>query len=365
MPVRQDKHGNWIFRTVVERPDGTRVRIYGMPGKPGPFQLCAQSEKGAVAAERIGIARALQGKPADDEKGAWQGKTIEQHAEKFVDLYKPETRESEKREKRRVLKSQLVPFFGKMRIESLEQTDVDRYTKSRLKTVSVKTVNNELAVLASLIKYVTGDEPSLRLKLKGGARKIHAVVSDDVEGLLAACDDPRDRVVVLLAGEAGLRAGEIRGVQWTDVRDGVVTIRRALEKQSNEVTLPKHDRIRTVPLSPRLVEALAALPRAGLWIVAEPDGEFITYDVLSRRVNAVYAAAKIDRPVKPLHCLRHSFGTALARRVALPVVRELMGHADIATTMQYVDVVAEQKTAAIASVFAVAADGSASNGLTK
>ena len=41
----------------------------------------------------------------------------------------------------------------------------------------------------------------------------------------------------------------------------------------------------------------------------------------------------------------------MARRVPLPVLRELMGHADIETTMRYVDVAEDDKREAIALVF--------------
>ena len=42
-------------------------------------------------------------------------------------------------------------------------------------------------------------------------------------------------VAAELAYEAGLRAGEIRGLQWTDIKDGQLTIRRALEKETGRV----------------------------------------------------------------------------------------------------------------------------------
>jgi hypothetical protein len=41
----------------------------------------------------------------------------------------------------------------------------------------------------------------------------------------------------------------------------------------------------------------------------------------------------------------------MARRVPLGVLQKLMGHADIATTMRYVDVSEDDKREAIAAVF--------------
>lgn len=54
----------------------------------------------------------------------------------------------------------------------------------------------------------------------------------------------------------------------------------------------------------------------------------------------------------PWHSLRHTFGTECAARgVPVPTIKELMGHADIKTTMRYVTVNEAQKDAAIDQAF--------------
>jgi integrase len=68
-------------------------------------------------------------------------------------------------------------------------------------------------------------------------------------------------------------------------------------------------------------------------------------------VHALYERAGVTKPGMLIHSLRHTFGTEMAKRVPLPVLKELMGHSDIATTMRYVDVSDEQKRDAIALVF--------------
>jgi integrase len=329
--------------------------LSGTPGVPGPYHDLAQSKVGALAAERRAIAEALTGQPvARSEAPAMEApsETIREHAETFVDTYKPESKASEKREKRRVLDSHLLPHFGEMTIEGLRQSDVDAFTRAELaRGMAIKTVNNRLAVLSTLIKYVTGERSRLRFKLAGMAAEIQAVDPEDVDRLLAAADDDRLIAIVLLAAEAGLRVGEIRGLQWTDARNGQITVRRALDKMTGEAVAPKHNRARTVPLSPRLVEALAALPRRGLWVISECDGSSVAYDRVSEDVSALYVRAGVTRPPKPIHCLRHTFGTVMARKVPLPVLRTLMGHADIQTTLRYVDVGEADKRSAIATVF--------------
>jgi integrase len=195
----------------------------------------------------------------------------------------------------------------------------------------------------------------LRFKLAAPKTKIAAVPIADVERLLAACADDRYRAVILLATEAGLRAGEIRGLQWTDIKDGELTIRRQLDRETSAPVPPKHNKARDVPMSPRIVETLATLRRRGIWIVSCLDGSSLGYDGMLEAVHALYDRANVARPRKAMHCLRHTFGTEMAKRVPLPVLRDLMGHEDVATTMQYVDIDTEQKRDAIAQVFGVAA----------
>ncbi len=182
------------------------------------------------------------------------------------------------------------------------------------------------------------------------AGELKAVEPEDVERLLAAADD-QYRAAVLLASEAGLRAGEIRGLQWGDIKDGQLTVRRGVDKLTNEVIAPKHNKARTIPLSPRLAEALERLSRVGLWVFAMEDGSIVPYDRMSEDVNALYVRAEVPRPPKPIHCLRHTFGTVMAKQVPLPVLQKLMGHADVQTTMRYIDVSEEQNRDAIATVF--------------
>jgi integrase len=356
MPVRRDpRTGGWYFRTTVKLPDGRKRRIFGTPGVPGPYQDLAATKVGAQQAEQRAIGEAIHGKPiAAPPVAATEAphvKTIRDHSLTFLANYKPESKPSEQRGKRWSL-NHLLPFFGSMTIEQLTQVDVDRFARSELKRgMSAKTVNNRLAVLSTLIKYVTGEKSKLRFKLAGMAAEITAVATEDVEKLIEACEDDRYRVAILLAAEAGLRIGEIRGLQWTDIKDGQLTVRRGLDVQTNEPIAPKHNKVRTVPLSPRLAAALAKMPRRGLWVVSRLDGGPLGDWGMIEAIHAIYDRAGVARPPKAMHCLRHTFGTVMARRVPLPVLQKLLGHSDVQTTLRYVDVNEDDKREAIAAVF--------------
>jgi site-specific recombinase XerD len=84
----------------------------------------------------------------------------------------------------------------------------------------------------------------------------------------------------------------------------------------------------------------------------------MNYERMLEGINALYELAGVAVPVSesgvtmPWHSLRHTFGTECAARgVPVPVIKELMGHASIATTMRYVTVTSGQLDAAIRQAF--------------
>ncbi|GAC1535045.1 MAG: hypothetical protein NVS2B9_00010 [Myxococcales bacterium] len=89
--------------------------------------------------------------------------------------------------------------------------------------------------------------------------------------------DPAVLAFVLLAGEAGLRRGEIIALEQTDVdhRRGQLTVARS--DWYGEVGSPKGGRTRRIPMTKRLAEALKAIrhlrgPRA----LYQRTGELVT-----------------------------------------------------------------------------------------
>src|SRR5207248_1469919 len=72
----------------------------------------------------------------------------------------------------------------------------------------------------------------------------------------AAAMDPRAHLVVLLGGEAGLRAGEMRALRWTDVNFDTRQVTVQFAEWRGHITTTKGNRIRYVSLTKHLMEAL-------------------------------------------------------------------------------------------------------------
>ena len=141
---------------------------------------------------------------------------------------------------------------------------------------------------------------------------------------LAAADE-RGHVILRLAGEAGLRRGEIARVH-----------RRDLLADLAGVTLVVHgkgDRVRLVPLSPSLGREVARVLAGRDWLLPGPGGSHMT----ARHVGKL-GSQWLPEGVT-LHQLRHRFATVVNKATRdLVSVQRLLGHASVATTQRYVAV---------------------------
>jgi integrase len=163
-----------------------------------------------------------------------------------------------------ILDFYLYPRFGNRPLDGLTQPDVQKL-KGDLEDLSPKTVNNVLSVLSTLLTYAVeaGEIAALPVtirQLKVAPVEVEFYESAVFEGIVEVANklDPRSHIVVLLGGDAGLRRGEIVGLEWTDIDfvRGRLTVNRSESK--GHVSLPKGGRPRSLKMTCRLSDALKA-----------------------------------------------------------------------------------------------------------
>ncbi len=100
------------------------------------------------------------------------------------------------------------------------------------------------------------------------------------------------------------------------------------------VTLPKGGRIRYVPLTARLTDALcSARHLRGERVLCDGGGQPLTQKIVYGLVRRAARRAKVKQGV---HILRHTFCSHLAMRGAPAMaIKELAGHQSITTTQRY------------------------------
>jgi integrase len=210
----------------------------------------------------------------------------------------------------------IIRAMGTKRLDSITTDDV-RKLKHRLRGHAPKTVNNVLTLERALPKPSMGFYDFA-----------------DYEQLLdvARGFGPTAHLVVLLGGEAGLRCGEMIGLQWADVD----LVKRQICIQRSEwrghVTVPKGGRLRYVPMTARLAAALQGHRHLkSKRVLCLDDGAPLTQDPVGEYVRK--AGRKANLRASGAHRLRHTFCSHLAIRGApARAPHGLAGHQDLMTT---------------------------------
>ena len=331
--VRKYQGGDdWEVDVLVLLPDGTRYRERRKV--PAPSR---------AAAKRWGESRQrelmLKGPPERKR----EVETFREFAPRFLDGYARANRHKPSgiAGKDTVLKTHLLPALGAKRLNAITNEDVQAL-KLQLQDRSPKTVNNVLTVLSVLLKKAVEwqviDKLPCAVRLltipKNTAARFYNFEEFARVVEAARQDGQAAFLIALLGGEAGLRCGEIMALEWSDVDLVKRQIAVARSEWKGHVTATKGGRVRYVPMTARLSEALRqARSLKSRRVVCDKKGQPLTQKEVQVAMRRVGRRAN----VKPgVHILRHTFCSHLAMRGApAKAIQELAGHQDLATTQQY------------------------------
>ncbi|MGE0404511.1 MAG: tyrosine-type recombinase/integrase [Kofleriaceae bacterium] len=337
----------------------------GTPGALGPYHDLANSKIGAQEAEGRAIAAARKGKAmagTSEQKAEGEKKQeLPTFSEWFHGRFWTEhviaqdNKPSEVESKQSIMKIHLEPMFGSKRLDEIDIGAINRFRASLLqKKLSKKRINNILAVLSKALRYAD-DVELIKAPRKIGLFKVERpeIEAWDLEQyarilVAAKKEGPAVYAAACLAGEAGLRVGEVKGLRWREDVDMVAkTITVNQQVRRGIAGTPKGRTRRTIPMTPTLYEALRSLEvvREG-YVVLDHIGRGETgrakceENVVKRLMERL--CRKAGLPESGWHRLRHSFGTHAAMFGVNPWrLMTWMGHKRVDETMLYVHV-AEQ-----------------------
>jgi integrase len=286
--------------------------------------------------------------------------TFNAFAEEFMGSYvKANNKQSVQQEKRCIFDHHLLPAFGERPLDQVHERDIEGFKAALIdKGLSAKRAKNILAVLSKMLRYarevrVLKEVPHIRMP-KVPPRSMDFLTDDEYARLCSAASSEPDRLAILLvAGDAGLRRGEILALEWgdLDLGAGVIVVTRSVwhdNSSTEHVGSPKSGRMRKVPMTQRLRQALLAHRHLrGRRVFCTVGGTGLTPGQLEVALRVLCTRARMRQI--GWHVLRHTFGSHLAQRGASPkAIQELMGHSDIATTMRYMHLAPAQHREAIA-----------------
>ena len=213
--------------------------------------------------------------------------------------------------------------------------------------VAENSIGRKLSTLRSFYKYLVREQivqssPMALVKAPKAPRRLPVFVDDQKLDLLLDSEEffdgsfssVRDRLVIEALFGTGMRLAELLGLKESDINF----------YDSNIRVLGKRNKERIVPISKPLEDQLRIYielktlqkfdnKTGGLFVT---DKGADAYPKLIYRIVQRYLSFISTQDKKSPHVLRHSYATSLLNRGAdLNAIKELLGHASLASTQVY------------------------------
>jgi integrase len=354
MSSRKRGHGSG---SVTQLPDGRwQARAsYWDNGRLRRKAVYGKRRREAEQRLRELLARLDHGERPLDERT-----TVAEYLERWLAIHRDRLRPSTARRYEQLVRLQLVPELGRLRVARLVPSDVERaMQRLRERGLSARTIAQCRAVLRRALQDALRDGVIQR-NVAALARppaiappQTSTWTADEARAFLAAADQHWLVPLFQLLLATGLRLGEALGLSWEDVDEegGMLAVRWQLQHTGGQfLRLPpksKQSR-RTLPL-PALARAAlvrqreqqAAWRQEPGWVGNQWSLVFTTRigtPLHPRNVHHGFTrlVEQAGLPRIRIHDLRHSCATLLLESgVDLKVVSALLGHSQLSVTADY------------------------------
>lgn len=190
---------------------------------------------------------------------------------------------------------------------------------------------------AVLWNYLS-ENPLKKIKTPKVSKAFPVFISEtELKTILENTKDAYLKDLFFTAFYTGMRLGELVNMKWSwvDLKQNQITV------QCSNTFTTKNKKERLIPFNKNLKTILInRMPK--IFNISSSDHVFnnsngmkLNEDYVSKKFKEYVRAAKLDDKIH-FHTLRHSFASLLVQRgVSLYVVKELLGHEDLATTQKY------------------------------
>ncbi len=241
----------------------------------------------------------------------------------------------------------LKSYFGNIPLYQITRRRAEEYQAWRVnqrkrngKPISPATVNREISLLRRIINKSiewrkASNNPISRIKMFPEERKLRFFNEVELEKLLAYA--PKNlKPIIIVAVLTGMRSGELRHLTWKNINFDLSLI--YLERT-------KTGKMREIPMGDTVREILWDLKKKSNseYVFVNERGEPYKWPL---RIDKILKRAGIENA--SMHTLRHTCASWLMMaNQNLKVIQELLGHANISTTMRYAHLSPNAKTKAV------------------
>jgi len=238
----------------------------------------------------------------------------------------------------RSLLARFLEFVGERRISEVTTWDVDAFlAKLRASGYEERSIYTAAVAVKRFMEYL-----GLRENLRGfelpkrPSELPRYLTPEEVQAMIDAAGNLRDKLVVSLLYCTGMRVSELVGIRVSDVdlEEGSIRVRG---KGGRERVVFFDSRTRQL-----LAEYLPTVKGCEYLFPARGGEGHMHYVTVERIIRKLAKAAGLKKRVTP-HVLRHSFATiSLARGMDVREIQELLGHASLRSTQIYTHVVKQR-----------------------
>lgn len=245
----------------------------------------------------------------------------------------------------------LIPFFGKMRLQSIHQIDVQRYfnTVRNADTgepLSASALDKHKMILNAIFCAAIDNDlcfknPVKNLKIEAKQKQERHVYTAEQAKAAEQYAIEHGRYDIVLLMHTGLRRSELLGLQWSDLdfEKKLLHVQRAVTSSKNRIIIDKPKTatsVRYIPISDFLIDVLGKMKKVGCYVIPgkhpnEPMKPHTYADHFSDFMKRMQKETGL--PILTPHELRHTFGTLLRENdVDIYTIQKVLGHSDITVT---------------------------------
>ena len=232
--------------------------------------------------------------------------------------------------------NQFLEVMDGMALDELHLEHIDRFAEIySLRGFKPKTYRNKLCIIKSFVaflyaKNLTDIRPeSIEIPKDRLAEAVYLTEEERDRLLLAAKDNPRDYAMLHVLVYSGLRVSELCNLRMSDI------FRRSISVKNGKGM--KHRVTFISPATEKAIERYKAHSNRtdNGYLFPNPVGSPISRVIVGRKVSYYAEKAGIQKHVK-VHTLRHTFATLyLDAGGRIEDLQQMLGHADLKTTMLY------------------------------
>jgi integrase len=342
------KRGNkWSFTVDIGKDSKT-----GKRKQKSQSGFKTKKEAQAALAELVNDVE--KGNYQEPEKRRFKDFVIEYLEKTFINRVKPSSYETTYN----IVTAQIIPFFGDMDINEIDQFLVHEFYSEKIKEgYSSHYIQNMHELIKKFLKVAKKweilhkDIASMLEPPKLVKKEMKVWTIDQVNTFLKFTKHSRYHPIFYLAAYTGMRKGEILGLMWDDIDFEEKTIRinktlyriktgTILQEPKTKASIRKiymDDDIIRVLKKQKVKQNLERLKYGGVYkehnmVFAQETGEMVnpnaTHPMFSRFTQ------QAGLPKIRFHDLRHTHATILLQMGVNPkIVADRLGHASVKTTL--------------------------------